>query len=512
MNPVDYKNKPIAMDHRTQFQTEYLSALQGERPMTTLTCTQTGQNISLVQQLATSGEGVIWRTDRPGFLAKIYSLPKPERIQKLEVMIAHPPQDPNAHINHISFAWPTSLLQDASGVPVGFLMPEVSNALELLEVYNPFRRQKVLPEFNWLYLHATAMNVASLVWAIHLAGYVLGDLKPQNILVTNGALPSIIDTDSFQVRHPKTGELYRCPVGSEGFTPAELLGQDLATVEQTVIHDRFRLGVIIHLLLFGDHPFKGRWVGPGDSPDPNELLQKGWWPYAPNSPIQASPLTTPLAVVHPAIQDCFVRCFNTGHLQPSARPSANEWMGVLREAIADLKRCHKVKNHYFSKTYGRCYWCDRKKLLGVDVFPAIPTTQQTLVTKTTQRVKVKVDGLGQKATQKLKRSPSHATNVTAPTQLPSSPLPTPKVRTAIPTTQISSAPSISTSSPWIKRPWVRLGGIAGILVGLFSILVWLSQSQLEGEEMGLTLVGGGLCFGLIVFCLILVNLTQKSQN
>ncbi|NJM75758.1 MAG: hypothetical protein HC852_08240 [Acaryochloridaceae cyanobacterium RU_4_10] len=157
--------------------------------MTTLTCTQTGQNISLVQQLAASGEGVIWRTDRPGFLAKIYSLPKPERIQKLEVMIAHPPQDPNAHINHISFAWPTSLLQDASGVPVGFLMPEVSNALELLEVYNPFRRQKVLPEFNWLYLHATAMNVASLVWAIHLAGYVLGISNPKIFWSPMGPYP-----------------------------------------------------------------------------------------------------------------------------------------------------------------------------------------------------------------------------------------------------------------------------------------------------------------------------------
>jgi DNA-binding helix-hairpin-helix protein with protein kinase domain len=479
--------------------------------MTTLTCTRTGQNISLVQQLATSGEGDIWRTDRSGTLAKIYYSPKPERIQKLEVMIAHPPQDPNAHINHISFAWPNSLLQDASGVSVGFLMPEVSNALELLEVYNPLRRQKALPEFNWLYLHATAMNVASLVWAIHLAGYVLGDLKPQNILVNNGALPSIIDTDSFQVRHPKTGELYRCPVGSEGFTPAELLGQDLATVEQTVIHDRFRLGVIIHLLLFGDHPFKGRWVGPGDSPDPNELLQQGWWPYAPNSPIQASPLTTPLAVVHPAVQDCFLRCFNAGHLNPSARPTANEWVGVLREAIADLKRCRKVKTHYFSKNYGRCSWCDRKGSLGVDVFPGIPTAQQNLVTKTTQRVKVKVNSLSQQATQKLKRFPSSATNITVPTQLPSSPLPKPRVRTAISTTH-SSTSSVTISSQGIKSRWVRLGGIAGILVSLFSALVWLSQSQLEGEEMSLTLVGGGLCFGLVVFCLILVNLTQKSQN
>jgi DNA-binding helix-hairpin-helix protein with protein kinase domain len=90
-----------------------------------------------------------------------------------------------------------------------------------LEVYNSQRRQAVRPEFNWLYFHATAMNIASLVWAIHSAGYVLGTIIHQNILVDDGALTSIIDTDSFQVRHPKTGQLYPCPVGSEGFTPAK---------------------------------------------------------------------------------------------------------------------------------------------------------------------------------------------------------------------------------------------------------------------------------------------------
>lgn len=105
---------------------------------------------------------------------------------------------------------------------------------------NPQRRRAVLPGFNWLYLHVTAMNIASITQAIHAKGYVLGDIKPQNILVNNQALPSVIDTDSFQVRDPQTGEVFRCPVGSEGFTPPELLGQDLAAIDQTAGHDRFR--------------------------------------------------------------------------------------------------------------------------------------------------------------------------------------------------------------------------------------------------------------------------------
>jgi serine/threonine protein kinase len=337
--------------------------------MKILTCVNTGQSVTLVKQIATSGEGEVWQTDRKGYLAKTYYTSSSARIRKLEVMVAHPPIDPNAQINHISFAWPQSLLKNGNGNSVGFLMPEIANSVGLLDVYNPQRRQKVLPGFNWLYLHTTAMNIASIVWAIHKAGYVLGDIKPQNILVNNQALPAVIDTDSFQVRHPQTGELYYCPVGSEGFTPVELLGKNLAIVEQTAIHDRFRLAVIIFLLLFGDHPFKGKWIGAGDSPEPNELLRQGFWPYAANSLIQSGPLTIPLTVVHPEIQNCFLRCFNTGHTQPELRPTPEEWVKALKAAIAELKVCSKVKIHCYSETYGQCYWCERKALLGVDIFP-----------------------------------------------------------------------------------------------------------------------------------------------
>jgi hypothetical protein len=186
--------------------------------------------------------------------------------------------------------------------------------------------------------------------------------------VNNRALVSIIDTDSFQVRHPTTGVLYRCLVGSEGFTPVELLGKDLATVEQTEVHDRFRLAIIIYLLLFGNHPFQGRWIGQGDPPEVNELIRRGFWPYAPNSLIRQGPMTIPLEVVHPQIKQSFLRCFNDGQTRPASQPTAEEWAQALQEAIAALTVCGKTDNHYYSRTYGKCYWCERAAKLGVDIF------------------------------------------------------------------------------------------------------------------------------------------------
>ncbi|MCG6133219.1 MAG: hypothetical protein MET45_00890 [Nostoc sp. LLA-1] len=344
--------------------------------MSTLICASTGKSITLISELTASGEGTIWRTDSNGYLAKIYKDPTLKRVQKLAVMISHSPKDPNSHLHHISFAWPKSVLKNYQGDCVGFLMPEIKNSKELIDVYNPQRYKKLNLKVDWRFLHITAQNIASIITALHTHGYVLGDIKPQNILVNNRALPSIIDTDSFQVRNPKNGEIYRCPVGSPDYTPAELIGKDFSDIYQTEVHDRFRLAVIIYQLLFGgERPFAGKWIGAGETPENNELIRRGLWLYSPNTLFQAVERTIPLEIVHPEIQRCFLRCFNDGHQNPRLRPSAQEWLEALKVASNELSLCGRVDSHYYSQTYGKCYWCDRSTKSGVDIFPGVVRVQ-----------------------------------------------------------------------------------------------------------------------------------------
>ncbi|BAY25032.1 serine/threonine protein kinase with WD-40 repeats [Calothrix sp. NIES-2100] len=344
--------------------------------MTFLICGSTSESIALLgEPIADSGEGKVWRTNH-GYLAKIYHSPTPERVQKLAVMISHPPTEPNFHLNHISFAWPKSSLKNAQGDCVGFLMPEINDAKELLDVYNPQLRKRKKLEVDWRFLHITAQNIASIIASLHANGYVLGDIKPQNILVNNRALPSIIDTDSFQIRNPKNGKIYRCPVGSPEYTPPELIDKDFYSIDQTEVHDRFRLAVIIYQLLFGGQtPFAGKWIGAGDTPEMNELIRRGLWLHAPNSLLQPVERTIPLEIVHPEVQRCFLKCFNDGHQNPHLRPTAREWLEALKVASNELNLCGRIDSHYYSQTYGKCYWCDRSTKLGIDIFPgkAIPT-------------------------------------------------------------------------------------------------------------------------------------------
>jgi len=357
--------------------------------MNILFCGSTGEQITLTSPLVSGGEGTVWDTNKNGYLAKVYHCLDQEQVEKLKVMVAHPPPDPNYHIPHISFAWPKSLLKDSNGCVLGFLMPAITGSVELLKIYSPLLRQKLKLETNWIFLHTVCQNIASIIQAIHAGSYVLGDIKSQNILVNNRALPSIIDTDSFQVRHPNNSHVYHCLVGSEGFTPVELLGQDFSTVEQTEVHDRFRLAVIIYLLLFGNHPFQGQWVGMGDSPEPTELVRSGFWPYSPNSLIKPSPRTIPLNIVHPEIQRCFLRCFNDGHTQPHLRPTAQEWKNALESARNQLIACNLVDSHQYSQSYGKCYWCERASQINFDAFPGqnkIITIPHSFVTKSTPQI------------------------------------------------------------------------------------------------------------------------------
>ncbi len=338
--------------------------------MATYLCRRHNRKVQLTAMIADSGEAKVWHTDFQGFLAKIYHNPHNERIQKLQLMVMQVPQDPNAHQNHVSFAWPYSVLEDENtGEAVGFLMPEVKGGQELLAVCTYKLRKRLKLPVNWFFLHVVARNVAGIIQAIHQEGYVLGDIKLQNILVNDRALPTIIDTDSFQVRDEVNGRTYHCLVGSEGFTPPELIGVDLAQIDQTEVHDRFRLGVAIYYLLFGCSPFTGAWQGSGAQPEQVEWIRRGLWAFGQDSLVLPSPATIPLDVVHPTLKALFLRCFNDGHLNPYRRPTPQDWLEGFALASNDLVPCDKVDTHYYSHQYGKCYWCTRHQTLGLDIFP-----------------------------------------------------------------------------------------------------------------------------------------------
>jgi serine/threonine protein kinase len=357
--------------------------------MTRLKCSETGEWINLGKEISKSGEGRIYQTSKAGFLAKIYHTITQEQIDKLQVMVKNPPVDPTRSQGHVSIAWPKCLLQDSYGKSLGFLMPAIGNGQTLINVYNPARREKTAAGFNWFYLHTTAMNIASIVQAIHKNSYVVGDLKPDNLLVTPNAYVSIIDTDSFQIVDRRTRKIYRCPVASQEFTPREMFSKDLQKVDRSEFQDSFALGVIIWQLLFGYHPFSGDFSGSGNSPNIDQLIEQGWWMYGSSSKLRPGQLSMPLNIIHPELQKLFYKCFNDGHNKPNARPSAADWETGLRQAISELTQCSVESGHHYAKSYGKCYWCERKRQLSYDMFASPPGMPKPTVSPGANKNRIK---------------------------------------------------------------------------------------------------------------------------
>jgi serine/threonine protein kinase len=330
-----------------------------------------GQLLILNAELGGGGEGKIYAVDQNSSrVAKIYHQPTAEMADKLAAMVANPPDDPSAAEGHVSIAWPLDLLEDRGKV-VGFLMPKVTQVRPIHDFYNPKTRRDRTPFFNYLYLHRTARNLAAAVSSLHAGGYVIGDVNESNILVSQTALVTLVDTDSFQVRVGK--QIYPCPVGKPEFTPPELQGKTLRHYQRTPEQDRFGLAVLIfQVLMEGTHPFAGVYTGSGDPPPIESRIAAGHFPYGTRRvPYRPTPIAPDGKILHPDLRRLFLQCFDSGYLDPSQRPDAQTWVQVLESAEQELVICQRNPQHRYSDRLPRCPWCDRTQLLGGrDPFPS----------------------------------------------------------------------------------------------------------------------------------------------
>jgi serine/threonine protein kinase len=257
---------------------------------------------------------------------------------------------------------------------IGFLMPRLRDAFPIHILYDVKERHARCPEFSYDSLCRAARNLASAAWAIHEAGYVIGDVNESNILVTRSALITLVDTDSFQVVERAVGRVYRCPVGTDMFTPPELQGVNFAEVDRSPEHDLFGLAVLFfRLLMEGSHPFACVFRGGGEPPEYGECLVKGYFPYGGRASISPPPLAPPFEMLHPQLRELFRQSFVEGHAAPRRRPDAQTWYQALTQSESALVTCARNEQHLFFSHCRECPWCERARRLGIpgwDPFPS----------------------------------------------------------------------------------------------------------------------------------------------
>lgn len=345
--------------------------------MQVLRCLPKQEVLNLSVSLGRGGEACIYAVPSDGNLvAKVYHKPTVAHAHKLRAMLINPPENPTASLGHISIAWPQDVIltSDGSDRIVGFLMPRIRGMRPIIDFYNPRTRREHCPSFNYQYLLRTARNLAAAFASLHASGYCIGDVNESNILVSDTALVTLVDTDSFQVSDPDSNVVYRCPVGKPEFTPPELQNKIFAQHDRQVTHDLFGLAVLIfQLLMEGTHPFSGIFQGVGEPPAYEARISAGHFTYSRQRrvPYLPTPIAPAWEILHPSLQELFVRCFEDGHHNPQLRPSARQWLLAIAEAEESLVTCISNPQHRYNNHLDICPWCERSvRLGGRDPFPS----------------------------------------------------------------------------------------------------------------------------------------------
>lgn len=322
------------------------------------------ERVSVGELIGKGGEGEVFTVNgRIGHAVKIYNSElRAKREDKVRAMIGE-----GLAAKTTLVAYPSEIISDRRGNFLGFLMRLVSGYLALHELYSPKSRQRYFPKVDYRFIIRAALNCARAVGKVHQTGCVIGDLNHSGILVSQDATVALIDADSFQFR--LNGKIYRCVVGVPDFTPPELHRTNLENVVRTIEHDNFSLAVaIFHLLFMGRHPYAGQQKGPDISLGEAIAQNRFAFSLKRRSATQTMPPPGALTMdlFSKLVSDAFERAFG---LNPSARPNASDWIGVLTNLESSLSRCSKTRTHYYPSNAKSCVWCELAVKSGVDMFP-----------------------------------------------------------------------------------------------------------------------------------------------
>ncbi len=224
-----------------------------------------GAPILLTEKISTGAEGIVFRTEEPQWVAKIYhrGVITPLRWRKLMHMT-------QKGISADGICWPNKLLYTFNKIPVGFLM-QTAAGYTLGSVFDgPDAIISRFPEWARLDVVRVALRVLEKVMYLHIHGVLIGDIQMKNMMMKDPENIYVIDMDSVQI------EDMPCPVGTEEYTSPELWDFSFSDVLRRPIHEDFSCAILVFSILFcGQHPYAQRF---GRETLREEIIEKSF-PY-----------------------------------------------------------------------------------------------------------------------------------------------------------------------------------------------------------------------------------------
>ncbi len=307
---------------------------------------------------AKGGEGAVHKILSPSnysnLCAKLY-FPKERNLSrrnKIEFMVRNPP--PNLISKNHIICWAKEVLFDRNRF-VGFMMPLAFNgSIQLYELCTPKLRTKLGVSWSSKFDRNTnkgiqsrlklCTNLSAAIHSIHsLKNYVLVDLKPQNVLVTDSGKVSIIDCDSIQIS--SNGRVvFPARVATPEYVPPE--GANINPVKNVVPQswDRFSMAIMFYEVIFGLHPYAASFSGRYQNSDTlDSKIKSGLFVHGKKRKHISvlPPLHKNFGIIPNNLKQLFVRAFDTGHQMPDVRPTAKEWGKTIFKELKQKQLTYK---------------------------------------------------------------------------------------------------------------------------------------------------------------------------
>ena len=206
-----------------------------------------GDKFILEKRLSGGAEGMVFTTNNPKYVAKIYhkGVITPLRWAKLKKLT-------ELGITSSSFCTPQHLLY-FRGVPIGYTM-FIGKGTTLSNVFDgPDAILEHYPDWTRLDVCETLLSLIGKYLYLHMHDVLVGDIQLKNALIYTSSSQYLIDMDSVQI-----GNL-PCPVGTEEFTDPRLWGKDFAGFVRTLEDEDYSIAMLVFTVLFcGLHPYATR--------------------------------------------------------------------------------------------------------------------------------------------------------------------------------------------------------------------------------------------------------------
>jgi DNA-binding helix-hairpin-helix protein with protein kinase domain len=336
-----------------------------------------GHTWRLTEQIGSGSEGFVYGVDdaRPLVAKLVPDPPDPDAYRRRIARLVRQRREPRT-VGLLSapvrLAWPLVPVRTADGSAAdrvdGYVMTDMRHA------YQPFShflttsaRRAFLPRATWATALRTALSLARLLGELHAEGYVVGDLKPDNLWVDETGRVGMADVDSWQFTDGR--EVFPGRMRTPGYTAPERIGAPAGTQPDTASDD-FALAVLAHqLLLAGLHPFAGHPADGGDYLSYDDNVLHARCRLVDRTSVLLPRSVPPVDLLPKRLAELFRRAF-TNRLR---RPTAAEWAQALTAELVPgrLKVCAVNGRHIHTVERPWCPWCDQAER-GDDSYPDDP--------------------------------------------------------------------------------------------------------------------------------------------